>query len=129
MSAPSLSTRDRATLWAGLLVGPGVWVAQLFLLYALEDIVACTPAARDPGFILGIEIRTLAYAITAIAAALALLAGLGALRQLRNLHAGEATPGYRWMATAGVLSSALFLGVILMKLLPLALVSTCAGGS
>lgn len=124
----SISITGKFLLWAGLLVGPGVWMVQLFTLYALEDIISCTPASTTPGLLMGVEVRTIAGAITLSAAALTLLAGLGSVYCWRAVRNGGYQTGYQWMAVAGMLNSALFLFVILIKLAPLGIIGTCVGG-
>lgn len=124
----SITNAGRLLLWAGLLVGPGIWMVQLFTLYALEDIISCTPASTTPGLLLGFEVRNVAAAITLGTAALTLLAGIGSLYCWRLIRNGGYQTGYQWMAVAGILNSALFLFVILIKLAPLGIIGTCVGG-
>ena len=126
MVSQTLSTRSRVLLWAGLLVGPTVWMLQLFGLYALEDLLSCTPASRTPGKILGIHLDAIALAGTAVVAGLTVAAGMGAYsgwRQARLL--GEDAIGYRWMGIAGIMFSLLFLLVIVIKIAPVMILGVC----
>lgn len=124
----SISNAGRFLLWSGMLVGPGLWIVQLFVLYALEDVISCTPASTTPGLLLGVQVRTVAAVITTVAAALTLLAGAGSFYCWRTIPNGGQQTGYQWMAVAGMLTSALFLPVILIKLAPLTIIGSCVGG-
>jgi hypothetical protein len=122
----TLSTRSRLLLWAGLLVGPTVWMVQLFGLYALEDLLSCAPASRTPGEILGIHLDAIALAGTAIVAGLTVAAGLGAYSGWRQARAlGDEAVGYRWMGIAGIMFSLLFLLVIVIKVAPVLILGVC----
>lgn len=125
----SITNTGRFLLWSGMLVGPGLWIVQLFVLYALEDVISCTPASATPGLLLGVQVHTVAALITTVVAALTLLAGAGSFycwRTIRN--GGGQQTGYQWMAVAGMLTSTLFLPVILIKLVPLTIIGSCVGG-
>lgn len=124
----SVTNLGRVLLWAGLLVGPGVWIVQLMTLFALEDIIACTPAATEPGTIWGTSTINWAAIITAITAGLTVAAGAGSFYCWRALRNGGNQTGYQWMAVAGMLTSALFFFVIVVKLAPLPILGRCVGG-
>jgi hypothetical protein len=125
-ASQTLPVRSRILLWGGLLVGPTVWMVQLFMLYSLEDLLSCTPASQTPGRILGIDIGLIALAVTAVTAALTLAAGFGSYagwKQARGL--GKEAVGYRWMGIAGIMFSLLFLLVIVIKVAPVLILGTC----
>ena len=125
-ASQTLPARSRMLLWGGLLVGPTVWMIQLFVLYSLEDLISCAPASQTPGRILGIGIGPIALAVTAVTAALTAAAGIGSYagwRQARGL--GKEAVGYRWMGIAGVMFSLLFLLVIIIKIAPVFILGVC----
>jgi hypothetical protein len=123
-------TADRATvatrvgrprsvpLWAGVLVPPGAWAAQLFLSDLMIEL-ACSPG-NPGGDVFGADLRVWAVAGTVVLAAATVVAGVwayGALRRLRD-YPGE--PGWldraRAFAWAGVASAALYGALILFGL-------------
>ncbi len=122
----ALPAMSRLLLWAGLLVGPTVWMVQLFSLYAIEDLVACAPASQTPGRILGVSIDPIALAITAVTAGLTIAAGIGAYAAWKRARAlGREAVGYRWMGIAGIMNSVLFLLVIVIKAAPVFILGVC----
>ncbi len=121
-----LPALTRLLLWGGLLVGPSVWMVQLFSLYAIEDLIACAPASQTPGRILGVEVGSLAVAITVVTAALTIAAGIGAYAGWRRARAlGDEAVGYRWLGIAGIMNSVLFLLVIIIKVPPALILGVC----
>ncbi|MGH2820740.1 MAG: hypothetical protein ACRDJ5_08805, partial [Actinomycetota bacterium] len=78
--------------------------------------------------IYGIGIETLIQAMNAVLSATTVLAGLVALRTWRRVRQADSTTGRRaaWMAIAGVITSCLFLILLLPSLLPAAFLTECA---
>ena len=97
-------------LWFGLLAAPLAWAAQLVTAWGIEE-SACERDAA--GSVWGISPQSLTIAVSVAGAAVALAALLVAVRAVRQLsQAGEAAARRTFMACAGVLGSALFLGGI-----------------
>lgn len=121
-------SRGSAVLWFGLLGGPLAWVTQLVLNYSLEEWFACSPGTATTGVILGYRVPSIAFAVTAALAALALGAGLAALacyRKMRRSGDGEIVGRARWMAVAGIMNSVLYFIIILASFGPPALLRVC----
>ncbi len=117
-------------LWIGVLTGPSVWAIQLGALYMLEEFVSCTAGSETQGVILGFDIRVIAVFVTVVLAAATVLAGLASYSCLRKVRAqDDPTPERRaeWMAVAGIMSSILFLVIILIKLPPPLMLGVCQG--
>jgi hypothetical protein len=105
-------------LWAGVLVPPGAWAAQLFLTDLMLEL-ACSPG-NIGGDVFGADPRAWAVAGTLILAAATLAAGAWALSALRRLRDYPGEPGWldraRAFAWAGVASGALYGALILFGL-------------
>jgi len=115
-------------LWVGMVLPATAWMIQLFALYMLEDFISCTPGSRTPGVILGLGVRPLALLITVVLGGTTAAAGLASLRIWRGTGASaqEDDPGrVRWMALAGMMSSILFLLIIVIKVVPPLLIGVC----
>ncbi len=123
------SWKEDLLLWTGMIVPPTAWMIQLFALYMLEDFISCTPGSRTPGVILGLGVRTLAILITVVLAAATAAAGSISYRFWQRVRAdgadGSAAGRPRWMAVAGMMSSLLFLAIIVIKVAPPLLIGTC----
>jgi Ni/Fe-hydrogenase subunit HybB-like protein len=120
-------TTGSAALWYGILAGPLVWAGQLILNYGLPDAVACAPGSRTRGEFFNVGIRTVIQITNAVAAALVLLALAIAVRCYLRLRRQDETVAMRarWMATAGLFNSALFLILICLKFASPAVLSAC----
>jgi hypothetical protein len=121
--------RQNLLLWIGIVLPATAWMIQLFALYMLEDFISCTPGSRTPGVILGVGVRPIALLITVVLGGATAAAGLSSLRIWRTVGeaAGEADPAgrTRWMALAGMMSSVLFLLIIVIKVVPPLLIGVC----
>jgi hypothetical protein len=121
--------RGSVALWFGVLGSPAAWGGHLVLNYSLEEWFACAPATTDPGEILGFTVRQVSLTVNslmALAAAAAGLVALGCWRRLRRVADGDTTQRARWMAYAGTVEGAVFLGMILLGYLPPLVLRTCA---
>ena len=125
--------RGSVALWFGVLGSPLAWVGHLGVNYSLEEWFACSESAHHQGEILGIGVKPISLLFNSAMVAVALLSGLVALRcqrKLRNQN-GEEESGdeqlerARWMAFAGVVEGALFLGIILLGYLPSLMIDVC----
>jgi uncharacterized membrane protein YhdT len=116
-------------LWIGMIVPPTAWMIQLFALYMLEDFIACTPGSQTPGAILGFGVRSVAMFITIILALATAAAGALAFSMWRRMgteeYEGTGTGRPRWMALAGIMSSLLFLAIIVIKVAPPLMLGVC----
>jgi hypothetical protein len=119
--------RGSAALWFGLLGGPIAWSVQLVLNYALEEGIACTPASRTPGAILGLSTSFWIVVVSAVLAAITLAALTTSIAAFRRLRRDDSTPGRRaeWMAFAGIVNSVVFLLPILLAFIPALVLETC----
>jgi hypothetical protein len=127
---PSRSGR----LWFGVLAGPILWVVQLYVNYQWEEVLACSPAVRDPGEVLGIDVRAWVMLVNAASTAVVLLALAVAVRCYRRtgpVEAGDVrTTEYHrsvahWMALAGIINSVVFLLLIVVGYAPPLLLKPC----
>ncbi len=125
----STSWKDDLLLWTGIIVPPTAWMIQLFALYMLEDFISCTPASQTPGSILGLGVRPLAILITVVLSAATVAAGSISYRywqRMRTETSNGALAGRpRWMALAGIMSTLLFLAIIVIKIAPPLLIGVC----
>ena len=135
--------RGSLALWFGVLGSPLAWAGHLGANYSLEEWFACSASAKTEGEILGISSDTVSILLNTAMAAIALASGLVALMCWRKLRAvrdggesvepdaGERERGdntaerARWMAFAGMIEGALFLGIILLGYLPTLTLGTC----
>ena len=124
--------RRSLALWFAVLGSPLAWVGHLGVNYSLEEWFACSESAHHQGEILGIGVKTFSFGFNSAMVALAVLSGLVALRCWRKLQpqegdedADELTERARWMAFAGIVEAALFLGIILLGYLPNLMLDVC----
>jgi hypothetical protein len=114
--------------WLGVLVGPTAWAAQLMTSWGFGEVIACSPAARRGGVILGLELNAFVAIVNAVLLAVTVVAGVGSFVELRRVRArADPTPGERatWLATAGVMTSVLFAVLIAVSFIPIGLISGC----
>ncbi|HEY7072405.1 MAG TPA: hypothetical protein VH479_19920 [Acidimicrobiales bacterium] len=124
--------RGSFALWFGVLGSPLAWLGHLFLNYSLEEWFACAPATTDRGEILGFGVRDVSLVLNTAMALVAAASGLVALatwRRLRRVSDGDSLDRAQWMAFAGTVEGALFLGMILLGYLPPVILRTCATGA
>ena len=116
-------------LWYGVLGAPIVWACQLILDYGLDEAVVCAPGNRTHGLFFNTNIDVVIQIVNAVAAVLGFLALFVAIRSYRRLRTVDTTRAMRarWMATAGMFDSALFLMLILGKFVPVFFLHQCQG--
>ena len=131
-TAPEASRSDRTSRstwgWLGLLVGPTAWAVQLTANWAFGEVIACSPAARPAGAVLGIEVNAFNAIVNVVLLAMTVVSGIGALVELRRIRSrSDETPAQRatWLATAGVMTAALFTLLIAVSFIPLGLIQGC----
>ena len=126
--------RRSVALWFGVLGSPLAWAGHLGVNYSLEEWFACSESAHDQtGELLGVGVKTFSLLFNSAMAAVALASGLVALSCWRKLRdqSGEGGSGdeilerARWMAFAGIVEAALFLGIILLGYLPSLMIDVC----
>jgi hypothetical protein len=124
--------RRSVALWFAVLGSPLAWVGHLGVNYSLEEWFACSESAHHQGEILGIGVKTFSFGFNSAMVALAVLSGLVALRCWRKLqpqegdgNGDEQMERARWMAFAGIVEAALFLGIILLGYLPNLMLDVC----
>ena len=128
MDAQRISRSERRgswLLWVGVLTGPAAWSLQVLINYNLEEI-ACAPAAQGSRDIWGIGVETWVLGVDALLAAATIAAAAAALHCLRS-GGDDASTGNRarWMALVGVMTSALFLIVIMSGFAPPFVLDVC----
>lgn len=127
--APRDGRTSRSTWgWLGLLVGPTAWAVQLTANWAFGEVIACSPAARPPGAVLGIEVNAFNAIVNVVLLALTVPSGVGAYVELRRVRSRpDETPAQRatWLATAGVMTAGLFTLLIVVSFIPLGLIQGC----
>ena len=114
--------------WLGLLVGPTAWAVQLTANWAFGEVIACSPAARPAGAVLGVEVNVFNAIVNVVLLALTVATGVGAFIELRRIRSRpDETPAQRatWLATAGVMTAALFTLLIAVSFIPLGLIQGC----
>ena len=123
--------RRSAALWFGVLGSPLAWVGHLGVNYSLEEWFACSESAHDKGEILGVGVKTFTVVFNSAMVMVALLSGLAAYTCWKKLR-GQGGNGVddtleraRWMAFAGIVEGALFLGIILLGYLPALTLDVC----
>ena len=124
--------RRSLALWFAVLGSPLAWVGHLGVNYSLEEWFACSESAHQKGEILGVGVKTISVGFNSAMVAVAVLSGLVALRCWRKLQAQEGDENgddrmerARWMAFAGIVEAALFLGIILLGYLPNLMLDVC----
>jgi len=124
--------RGSLALWFGVLGSPLAWAGHLGVNYSLEEWFACSESAHHQGEVLGVGVKTFSLVFNSAMVAVAVLSGLVALSCQRKLKAqgGDASGDdqlerARWMAFAGIVEAALFLGIILLGYLPSLMIDVC----
>ena len=130
--------RRSVALWFGVLGGPLAWVGHLGGNYSLEEWFACSESAHHQGEILGVGVKTVSLLLNSAMVAVAALSGLvayGCWKKLQgqsgddengdDQNAGDQRERARWMAFAGMVEGALFLGIILLGYVPLLTLDVC----
>jgi hypothetical protein len=98
-------------LWFGLLAAPLAWATQLVLGYGSEELPCSSTTA--PTSVAGLELDHFVAVVT-LAAALVALAGLAVAVSSSSSAHDDSLGRVRFMARAGILVSAVFLGAILL---------------
>jgi hypothetical protein len=122
-------SRGSTALWFAVLGSPLAWGGHLLLNYSLEEWFACSPSATDRGEILGFTVDQVSWTLNSVMALTAAAAGLTALaswRKLKRASDGDSLERSQWMAFAGIVEGAIFVGAILLGYLPPLLLDTCA---
>ncbi len=126
--------RRSVLLWFGVLGSPLAWVGHLGVNYSLEEWFACSESAHDKGEILGVGVKTISVVFNSAMLAVAVASGLVALGCWRKLQPQAGTgeengddrmERARWMAFAGSVEAALFVGIILLGYLPSLMLDVC----
>jgi Mn2+/Fe2+ NRAMP family transporter len=107
--------------WFGLFGAPAAWTVQHVTGYALSE------AACDRG---GLDLDAWTIAVTAAAAAVAVLAGVAALATYRATPSGDEPPAsrVRFLAILGMTVAPLFLAIILMSGIGVTVLVDCHQG-
>ena len=134
-AAEAISKEERRgslALWFGVLGSPFAWFGHLGVNYSLEEWFACSESAHHKGEILGVGVKTVSLLFNSAMVAVAVLSGLVALSCWRKLQAragdengDDQMERARWMAFAGMVEAALFLGIILLGYLPSLMIDVC----
>lgn len=122
-------SRGSTALWFAVLGSPLAWGGHLLLNYSLEEWFACSPSATDRGEILGFTVDQVSWTLNSVMVLAAAAAGLTALaswRKLKRASDGDSLERSQWMAFAGMVEGAIFVGAILLGYLPPLLLDTCA---
>jgi hypothetical protein len=122
-------SRGSTALWFAVLGSPLAWGGHLLLNYSLEEWFACSPSATDRGEILGFTVDQVSWTLNSVMVLTAAAAGLTALaswRKLKRASDGDTLERSQWMAFAGMVEGAIFVGTILLGYLPPLLLDTCA---
>ncbi len=123
--------RRSVALWFGVLGSPLAWVGHLGVNYSLEEWFACSESAHEEGKILGVGVKTVSVVFNSAMLALAALSGLVAYTCWKKLNAQRGDEGddtldrARWMAFAGIVEAAVFVGIILLGYLPALTLGVC----
>ena len=83
-TAPTRPPSRWKGLWFGVLAGPVLWVVQFYLNYQWEEVLACSPSARDRGVVLGLGVGTWVVLVNTVVCAVILLALAVSLRYYRR---------------------------------------------
>ena len=121
-------SRGSLALWFGVLGSPLAWGGHLVGNYSLEEWFACSESARVKGEILGFGVHTVSVLLNTAMLTVALASGLVAQRcwrKLRGQDGDERMQRARWMAFAGTVQGALFVGIILLGYLPALTLDVC----
>jgi hypothetical protein len=117
--------RGLALQWFGVLAPAGAWSTQFLVDYNLSHPLSCSPAAIR---LVNDHLKLILTAVNALTAVVAVASGVVAYACWRRVRASDPAPGGRahWLAIAGMMSSVLFLILILTGFLPLAFLAPCA---
>lgn len=128
-SPPAGTARSGPALWFASLGAVLAWAVQLSGGWFLEEVVACGPATSSRGVVLGASVETWVLALTAVAATVALTAGVIGFRWWTRRRSDDRDPRSgreAFMAFAGMLSAVLFLPIILMGGLQVLSLAPCS---
>jgi hypothetical protein len=126
MSGVARTRATDAALWFGLLAAPLAWAIQVLAAYGTEE-AACPPGGSRT--IWGLDPDALIWIVSAGAAAAAALGLVVAVAGLRGAWNDDDPLGRAaFMAFGGVLTSALFLGAILLGAGSLLALDPCEAG-
>jgi len=128
--------RRSIALWFAVLGSPLAWVGHLGVNYSLEEWFACSESAHHQGEVLGVGVKTFSVLFNSAMVVVAIASGLVALSCRRKLLArggdengdengDDQLERARWMAFAGIVEAALFLGIILLGYLPSLMLDVC----
>ena len=114
-------------LWLGTLGGPVAWGAAFLFNYPLEEVLACSRAAQTKGVVLGIDTEVIMWIANGTAMLGALFCLLLAIHCFRKTSVADSSTGNRaqWMAKVGILTSALFLILIVAQFGPMMFLDRC----
>jgi hypothetical protein len=128
--------RRSLKLWFAVLGSPLAWAGHLGINYSVEEWFTCSRSAKEQGEFLGLSTNTLVLLINTAMLTVAVLSALAALSCWKSLRAGadggaddeggdETAERARWMAFAGMVEGALFVGIILLGYLPALIIGSC----
>ncbi|HEX2041101.1 MAG TPA: hypothetical protein VHF24_00560 [Acidimicrobiales bacterium] len=128
--------RRSLKLWFAVLGSPVAWAGHLGVNYSFEEWFACSRGTKKQGELLGLSVDTAVVLFNTAMLAVAALSGLVALRCWRSFRSGagdeegdegvdDTTDRARWMAFAGMVEGALFVGIILLGYLPALMLGVC----
>jgi hypothetical protein len=132
--------RRSLKLWFAVLGSPLAWAGHLGVNYSIEEWFTCSRSTKEHGEFLGLSTDTLVLLVNTAMLAVAALSGLVAFmcwKSLRGTAGGEdgdeggdeggdeTAERARWMAFAGMVEGALFVGIILLGYLPGLFLGTC----
>ncbi len=124
--------RRSVLLWFAVLGSPLAWAGHLGVNYSLEEWFACSESAHEQGEVLGVGVKTFSVLFNSAMLAVAVASGLVALTCWRKLKAAggdengdDQVERARWMAFAGTVEAALFVGIILLGYLPSLMLDVC----
>jgi hypothetical protein len=129
--------RRSLKLWFAVLGSPLAWAGHLGINYSIEEWLTCSRSAKEQGEFLGLSTDALVLLVNTAMLAVAALSGLAAVSCWKSLRAAagndeggeeggdESTERARWMAFAGMVEGALFVGIILLGYLPTLIIGTC----
>jgi hypothetical protein len=115
--------------WFGVIAPPAAWAAQLFASWGMGEVIACAPATRPVGYILGAKVNVVAAIVNAVLLVIAAVAGVASYRRWRQLRPsanGGTTGANAWLALSGLISGALFTVLIAASFLPIAIIGGCS---
>ena len=114
-------------LWFAVLAGPTAWVLQLYVGTYLTDVFCRRGAGDSIGEVFGLSNTSFVTVLTSITAAVAVVALVVSVYAYRKLKVEDRSTGGRalWMARIGVLDSALFGLLIVLRYIASARLSEC----